>query len=349
MSNNNPFCLISPRPSCMGTGLIALDVVINEADEGKASLWAGGSCGNVLTALSYLGWLAYPIANHRNDSASEKILEDMKRWGVNTQFIYRSEKGVTPIVIEKLHSLGSSASHEFKFVCPICGTRLPRNRPISLDLVSKVQQEMVPVKVFYFDRVSKAALALAREQKTRGALIVFEPVIMSQEALFRQCLELAHIVKYSGEQINISRFKCDIPLEIQTLGSKGLRYKQSFGRSERKWLSLSPFNVPSVVDSAGAGDWCTVGLIHCLGQEGAEGFSRASEGTIKTALLFGEALAALKCRYKGARGMMYNISRNEFESLTCGILEGKNLNFQSSPISQDSESSTVKYICSACK
>jgi len=117
------------------------------------------------------------------------------------------------------------------------------------------------------------------------------------------------------------------------------------------WVNtdLPAFSVPELVDSAGAGDWCTAGLIHSLGQNGAEGFTKAPDQAVENALLFGEALAALKCRYKGARGIMYNLSKNEFESFTCGIVEGKNLDFHPSPISQEGESQNMKYICSACR
>jgi len=344
----NDYFGLRNAPSCMGTGLIALDVVMNELDESKASLWAGGSCGNVMSSLSFLGWSTYPIANHKCDIASDLIKKDMSRWGVKTQFILNSITGITPIVVERLQSNGNTATHKFQFVCPVCGAQLPRNRPISLSFVEKINREIPSANVFYFDRVSKGAIALAKEQKSRGAMIVFEPVLLSQERLFKECLELAHIVKYSAEQIDISHFETNIPLEVQTLGSKGLRYKRSSQQASNKWKDLPAFNVLKIVDSAGAGDWCTTGLIHSLGQDGLRGFLNASDEAIENGLLFGEALAAIKCRFKGARGIMYSLSKAEFECQVQSILEGKGLVSIRSE-SEDNESQTMGMICSSCK
>ena len=92
MSNRNPFCSVNPTPICMGTGLIALDVVINGIDKEKAWLCAGGSCGNVLTVLAYLAGSSYPVANFKEDYASDTIKRDMTRWGVNQHFIFNSKE-----------------------------------------------------------------------------------------------------------------------------------------------------------------------------------------------------------------------------------------------------------------
>lgn len=328
---------------CMGTGLIALDVLITGSDDGKASLWAGGSCGNILTILAYLGWLSYPVANHKNDDAAEIIRRDMDQWGVQSQFLYTSDTGITPIVVERLFCNGNSAKHVFQFKCPVCGSRLPRNRPISSKLAAAINAEMPDVNVFYFDRVSKGALALAREQRSRGALVVFEPVILSKEQLFLESLSIAHIVKYSGDQIDFSYMKPNIPLEIQTLGSKGLKYRTN----KSEWKIVPPFNIPDLVDSAGAGDWCTAGIIHSLGCNGSSGFSKTTEQEIERALVFGQALSALKCRYKGARGIMYNISKSDFESSVSSIISGKKVDIKTSSSSIKEQS--LKNICSACK
>ena len=47
------------KPTVVGTGLVALDVVVSGDD---VKYFAGGTCGNVLTCLSYLGWDAKPVA-----------------------------------------------------------------------------------------------------------------------------------------------------------------------------------------------------------------------------------------------------------------------------------------------
>jgi fructokinase len=40
----------------MGTGLVALDLVVSNDNSVPPRYYAGGTCGNVLTILSFLGW-----------------------------------------------------------------------------------------------------------------------------------------------------------------------------------------------------------------------------------------------------------------------------------------------------
>jgi fructokinase len=343
MSNSDPFDVTENDPICIGTGLIALDVIIDSEDNTKASLWAGGSCGNILTILAYLGWKSIPIANHCNNFASQTIRNDMIHWGVDPLFYFQSNKGSTPIIIERLINKGETQTHKFQFKCPICSSLLPHNRPISLELAKEIEPRMPTARVFYLDRVSRAALALANEQKKRGALIWFEPASLKNEKLLKEALDIAHIVKYSGEQIDGSKINHNIPLEIQTLGSRGIKYKFN----NCSWQNLEAFNVNRFEDAAGAGDWCSAGIIHSLGQRGCEGFINASQADVLKALLFGQALAALKCGYKGARGIMYQISKNEIELATRALLNGKYTDLGS--CAQYSNSSqTLKKLCSSC-
>src|SRR4051812_3286625 len=81
-----PFSLAGPRPAIAGTGLVALDVVIPNEPRSFPQLWAGGTCGNVLTALAYLGWDSYPIARLRDDAFSNYINQDLARWNVHLDY-----------------------------------------------------------------------------------------------------------------------------------------------------------------------------------------------------------------------------------------------------------------------
>jgi fructokinase len=57
---------------------------------------------------------------------------------------------------------------------------------------------------------------------------------------------------------------------------------------------------PRVIDSAGAGDMVTSGLIHVLLQHG---MPVLDVPTLETGLRFGQTLAALNCGFVGARGL----------------------------------------------
>ena len=50
--------------------------------------WAGGTCGNVLTALAYLGWRTLPVARLQPGAAADRIRQDLKAWGVSDRYDY---------------------------------------------------------------------------------------------------------------------------------------------------------------------------------------------------------------------------------------------------------------------
>ena len=54
--------------------------------------------------------------------------------------------------------------------------------------------------------------------------------------------------------------KTNITLEIITLGEEGLDYRFKNG----KWIHSEPINIDGLIDSAGAGDWCSAGIIEKL-------------------------------------------------------------------------------------
>jgi fructokinase len=70
---------MSKKPVCIGSGLVALDVVISNNPSVPNQFLAGGSCGNVITILSYLGWDCYPIARLSNNVAGDILIHDLLR------------------------------------------------------------------------------------------------------------------------------------------------------------------------------------------------------------------------------------------------------------------------------
>ena len=320
------FKVKSPAPTVFGMGLIALDVIMVPGNSEK--MWTGGSCGNVLTILNWLGWQSYPIANLKNDKPADIIYRDLSNWKIELDFIIRNETGRTPIIIEKLKSNGI---HKFMFRCPIRGINLPRYKPISVDDVDNIilQKDYSP-SVFYFDRVSKSAITLAEEFADKGSIIAFEPCSMRNKRQFHRALEICHILKYSREQNKIFKKINARPmplLEIETLGSKGLRYRANISTNS-EWETIESYTLDRIVDTAGAGDWCTAGIIHSLCQRGLSELKKLSSGQLKSGLRFGQALAAFNCMFEGARGGMYLLSRDVFRNIITNIRSKKSVNIE---------------------
>lgn len=318
-----------PRPICVGTGLIALDMVINGDSKLQPKFWAGGSCGNVITILSYLGWGSYALARFKDDHIAAEVIQDMEKWGVQTHLIRRDSDGSTPVVVERIViDQNGTPRHNFQTSCPYCGSKLPKYKPLLIRQTTDIVEKMPKPQVFYFDRVIGSAIRLAKRSKELGALVVFEPSSVKDKDQFLESLKVADIVKYSHEKLRQVRdlmSLVSIPLEIETLGSAGLRYRLGNHRkADGKWTVLEAYPVKNLKDAAGAGDWCSAGVIYSLGSGGAKSFRKAKAEDIKMALKLGQSLAALNCHYEGARGVMYSISKEGFAELVCCIQNGIN-------------------------
>src|SRR5260221_12300584 len=118
-------------PTVMGTGLIALDVVVSQSSEGATRHYAGGTCGNVLTILAFLGWDAYPLARTNGDFTSQWVREDLARFGVHADYLSLEPTWPVPAIIEWLGAKkDGTPTHRYSFVWPTCGSRKPGHKPV---------------------------------------------------------------------------------------------------------------------------------------------------------------------------------------------------------------------------
>ena len=296
------------RPLIVGTGLVALDVIVDETSN-RVDVRAGGTCGNVLTILSYLGWRSVPLARFQRDDAYAVLVADLRRWGVDTHHLELGTPTPTPVIVELL----DTQRHRFLLVCPQCGVHLPSHRAITLNDVDSLPDRIRDPNVFFFDRVSPAAIALAEQTHTNGGIVVCEPSSIGDERLLRRALAVTDILKISAERV-AARAIADasaVPLVIETLGAGGVRYS-AFGSA---WTSLGAFPATSLRDSAGAGDWCTAGVLYRLASLGALRRERFRDATtLYDAISFGQALGAWTCAFVGPRGGMYEHTRDDFWS-----------------------------------
>lgn len=312
----------------LGAGLVALDVIVNGSPDTPAKLCAGGSCGNVLSILSFLGWESKPIARLSDNEASKNLVNDFLQFDVNTSLLSESSDGSTPVIIHRiLKDKDGNPKHKFEFKVPGTGAWLPQYKPVLKMAVQRIVELQPITNVFYFDRVSPSTLDLVRYYKEKGALIVFEPSSLKLDKSFNEALSLANIVKFSNDRIPEysdvhSSPKAD--LEIETLGKDGLRYRLKSSDSN-DWIIINAFKLDHILDSAGAGDWCTAGIINKLGYNGIQSLQESSVEEIHKALNIGQALGALNCLFFGARGMMYNLDLDVIEKYVNELIRNKSL------------------------
>ena len=295
-----------------GCGFLALDILLGNRQEWQLHRRAGGTCGNVLAILSFLGFEAVPIARLGTDKAADVLIADLQSVGVDCQHIQRDSEARTPRVIEFLpHELGEA--HRFAFTCPMCQRRFPRRSEPIFERANGLIRNVHPA-LFFFDRSGPATVKLASEARESGALVMFEPDSFADSKGFNQALQVSHIVKYSAERVRQSiepwLHKTDTGprLVIETMDGRGLKYAIRPGRpSELTWRFQTAFAVRDLVDQAGAGDWCSAGLIARILTNGPRGLWR--HRTIGRALAFGQALAAASISFVGARGYLENASQ----------------------------------------
>ena len=305
------------KPVCVGSGFVVLDVIYGDTSK-TPMFFAGGSCCNVLTILSYLGWNSFPLARLGEDPEGDKIIDDMEMWGVQSRFVVRDHNIHSPRIIEHVHN-DNTPHHSFHLKCEH-GYRLPRRRPMLLKHLQSIQNTLPKPNIFYFDRVDHATLEAAAMFNEKGSVIVFEPPKIHDNANFTHCLELADVVKYSrSSSSRVGHLKTAVSLEIQTRGANGLAYRAGFLGNE-SWIEMEAIPTPRLVDAAGSGDWLTAGLIHTIWFNGTK--IASSEKELQDSLRFGQALAALNCGFVGARGIMYSLDRGQILSAADCLASG---------------------------
>jgi fructokinase len=342
-------------PVCWGTGLLALDLILEDKGMAKPKMWAGGSFGNVIVILRYLGWRVAPVAKIGTDAAGDRIVSDLAAWSVKTGGVIRLDEVNTPVVVERVANARSGSNgHRFEWRCPRCGSWLPRYRPLSEpEMISEMQKLPASPQVVYIDRASKSSVLLAKKAKESGAVVVFEPSKVGAVRLFNECLKLADLLKYSHERMGHfpeSPELARIPLTIETLGSGGLRYRVALSNKPMTpWKSVPAFPVRKFRDGAGAGDWCTAGILQIAAAHGRKRFLHAISNGIDDALGFGQALANINCAFVGARGAMYALTRNELIDRAVSVWNGS-LPLESVTKSHHPEASeAIRVICPSCE
>lgn len=343
------------RPTVVGAGLVALDVIIDHSSNNpEPSYFAGGTCGNVLTVLSFLGWDAKPIARLKTDASAELLLGDLSRWGVDLKYLFQESDGSTPVIIQNIRKTkDGTRTHSFSLRCPCCSAYLPGYKSILGKVADQISEELPAHQVFFFDRVSRGTLNLARASAESGAVIAFEPSGIGEPKLFREAWSIANIVKYSNERLrdiadlNLKRSDSEsLLLEIETLGTEGLRFRSKFA-SQRGWKSLKSIPVAKFRDAAGSGDWCTAGILQKLSKGGIKGLKKTSADQLEEALRYGQALATWNCSFDAARGGMYQVSRQLLDRQVKQLLSGKSIQIQDETV--EAPAKELSELCPACE
>jgi fructokinase len=281
-----------------------MDVLLGAGDK-LAYSGIGGSTGNVLSILAFLGWHSMPLVNLGRDRVGAAIHREFARLGADVSHV-RLDRGLTSPL---LYQFAGDPTHapRYSFACPVCG----RSRKFSESLVDSGGDDFdrcaATSNVFFFDRVTPGTVRMAAAARAGGSLVFFEPsAITPNRDLFFAALKSSHVVKYSADRIG-EPFTDLLHwgfIEIQTQGSRGLRFRKHSLAPD--WVELPALRTSWVADTSGAGDWCTSGFLHSLlsAREGGNDLHDLTYNEIYRALRLGQSVAALSVGHIGARGLM---------------------------------------------
>ena len=297
---------------CVGSGNFNLDtVVVRDYPDGPAGKRftertvaeeVGGTCGNVMCLLATFGFEAYPQACLDDSPEGRKITADLERYGCDTRFVTNTPEGGTtllrvthkrnpdgsPRVAVRAGSPGGSRFPKRKFL---------RARDQAPAFVDALTAEFIP-DFYFFDSPAAGHRHIARELRTRGATVYFEPAAVATKADL-ECVSLSHIVKFSAEEVPDTSFADAFTdkLFVQTLGRDGLRFKLRDGA----WHTLPGVPNGHVVDTEGAGD-CTTAAIICGIARSGKRFGELKEEDLVPILNDAQRFASRMVSRLGSKG-----------------------------------------------
>lgn len=280
------------KGTVIAAGYTVLDVV-----SAKGLLWhaAGGSAANIAANLAYLGWRTSLAARIGTDCAGQVVHGDLLSCQVDVSRLMMDPSTHTPV----LRHLVTDVGHSYGFGCRSCGRGAAAHRP----LPPTVAEDPPVADVFVFDRPSVANLQFAEAHATSGKRVLYEPSTRGTAERYRRACVTANIIKYSAQrqaivEPSLPRARSD-QLVLITHGSDGAEYRIGDKKGQ------VPAPIVRSLDSGGAGDWMTAGLIHRL----PTSWVSLDEATVVAALTWAQALAALSTLMPGARTLSYVASR----------------------------------------
>lgn len=293
--------------SIIGTGIFNLDIVVKRnypqwpavrPFEDRVVLEeVGGTCGNVMSILAWMGWNVRPIACLDDSPEGFKITEDLKRYGCDCQYVSNTPAGGTTI-LRCTHKKDKDGNHTMSVRAGSPGgSRFPKRHFLrARDEAQIFLDQLIEMpSVFFFDDPAAGNRLLAKVLKERGALVFFEPSKVVTNADL-DAIKASDIIKFSDENVPDVSFVDSYhgKLFIQTMGPKGVRYKYK----NQPWEVVEALPIQNVVDTEGAGDCFTASFINAIAESGLK------RSSILSAISTSMTNASRSVSYFGSKGFI---------------------------------------------
>ena len=290
-----------PRLDVAGTGFTVLDKIYQNGVLSDAAL--GGSCANVLVSLAMLDRHVAPVLRLGDDDEGDLLIGEFLEAGAVVDFISRQSGLRSPVLAEEIDS--RSADHTFNFTCPETNCALPAYEPIGRHELRHATPVFSICSVFYTDRLSQSILEAMDLAHRSGAIIVFEPSDIDDDALFLEALRLTTVLKSSADRLDgaLDAFlgRAYPRARVTTRGAAGLTISDAY---QDIWCDAVP--AIQLRDACGSGDMVSVGMIDWL-LANAYSTDQVSAESLLQGIIAGQRLAAENCAYEGARGLFRHL------------------------------------------
>ena len=292
--------------TCLGAGTFPLDNLQEKNGKDVKTIYqhVGGTCGNVMSILAWMGWHTLPAARLDDSEAGLLIKADLESYGCDTRLVCNAPDGGTTI-LDIIHKTGRDGKPKTAYMAHSPrGGRFVNHRFWTLKQAQALFDSLEEMPdVFFFDRCAPGNILLAQLFHERGVLVYYEPN-EPVDRNFLRAVATSDIVKFSNEKhpdVSFTEGFTD-KLFIQTLNEKGLRFKL---RAEG-WMTIPPEHNPHAVDGEGAGDWTTSTFINELGHHHMLTFDRIHQPNVTHCLEEAQRVASMSVSYLGAKGLIHH-------------------------------------------
>ena len=292
--------------TCLGVGTFPLDNLQEKNGKDVKTIYqhVGGTCGNVMSILAWMGWHTLPAARLDDSEAGLLIKADLESYGCDTRLVSNTpDGGIT--ILDIIHKIGRDGKPKTAYMphSPR-GGRFVNHRFWTLKQAQALFDSLEEMPdVFFFDRCAPGNILLAQLFHERGVLVYYEPN-EPVDRNFLRAVAASNIVKFSNEKhpdVSFTEGFTD-KLFIQTLNEKGLRFKL---RAEG-WITIPPEHNPHAVDGEGAGDWTTSAFINEMGHHHMLTFDRIHQPNTWHCLQEAQRVASESVSYIGAKGLIHH-------------------------------------------
>ena len=290
----------------LGIGFSCVDMI--QKDD-RVKFMNGGTCLNVLTVLSQLGWkseILLPLL--KQDALSTVFEENMRKLGVVFLGCGKSRRPVSRII----QIYDKQKKHEFILKCPKCGKKMI-TRPFGTEAeYEQIAHNLKNYDLLYFDRITYGIKRVVKDFAKVDKPVIYEPNSGRNLKAVAEISGQIDVLKFSitkislnaAEKIAITNKDSRLKLMIATAGSEGLyfRYRENNGNFS-SWIKIDGIENQNIVDTSGAGDWLTAGFLYSFFENKEYIYNKDS---LTKAFLFGMKLSGICMQAEGAQGSFYS-------------------------------------------